>query len=426
MKLSVVGHRVDALTLAYRVAFDPELVPYLETRAKVAREHGRAAVEWRGIEGAIGFSRAARVWHIKSATYQIHIQANAPGSVQHPDGSKEPGWTVEIVWSAMALAELGDVDRAVQEGRAIAERLGGIWETRARRIDICADVAGKRVSEDDVRRLQRRPHCKVSRFARDGVSLDGDGEPIIVHQRRELTGIQVGRGFVVGRIYDKRQELADKHDEPKREAEEATWRARGWDGEAPVTRIEFQLRGDAMKELGIRDPHTTWDMNERIPKMAGPLGARIDAIWQRCLCWMRLVRLTSTRLTRCPDHPVWTELRALVFRRAAVREPAGRVRIRGAVSPDQLIGVALSLLGAREVLECGDERLGVMSVDEARATLKRELADVFLRSSDVAAAHLDRRWGPVKALEHFRVANNAARARFRTTIDQLEDSWAVA
>ena len=59
---------------------------------------------------------------------------------------------------------------------------------------------------------------------------------------RKLTGVQVGTGDVVLRIYDKIQEMADKHAAHKQEFFQNIW------GNVPdLTRVEFQLRRESIK-----------------------------------------------------------------------------------------------------------------------------------------------------------------------------------
>jgi len=46
VRVKVLGHRVDAYTVAGRVALSDELIAALRERQDVARRHGRASFEW--------------------------------------------------------------------------------------------------------------------------------------------------------------------------------------------------------------------------------------------------------------------------------------------------------------------------------------------------------------------------------------------
>jgi hypothetical protein len=177
--LKVVGRRVDALVLAYRVALDEGFLHHLQARAEVAKLHGAASVRWGDLVwGALRFSRAQNVWHVTNEPYfQLHVDLCAPGRVEHAndDGTvrTEPGWTLEIKWLAATLASRS-LQSVLDESRAIALSLsertpatpaGFLYEERLRRIDLCADVAGWRIEAADTLALVRRPRVREDRSA---------------------------------------------------------------------------------------------------------------------------------------------------------------------------------------------------------------------------------------------------------------------
>jgi len=311
--VKVLGARVDALTLAFRVTLDPLFVEALRKGAKLAKNHGRAAFEWcvhvpeddtgtvarrrrlgelparwreetpRGMRtelrsaiwGELRFSRALKVWNIVNEPYfRMRIDAHAPGATDrfspivepsaYHDGllrkdggatESEAGWTVEFVFYAQWLAEIG-LEAALREAEAIVSQTGQVHEQRLRRIDLCADVAGWIIAEDDVRKLAKRPRAKWSKHlgaGDEGEWIDEDAHDFNggadsfgrgSFDNRKVTGLAVGRGgAMMTRIYDKRCEL--ERDEDRRRTEEARWTSNGWDGEEPVTRVEFQKIGRA-------------------------------------------------------------------------------------------------------------------------------------------------------------------------------------
>ena len=291
MTLALVNHRLDALTIAFRVSLDEELLSYLETRAVLAKRHGRAACEFVhqhmatyegfrreiGVVGAawpirkirplcaeLASSRAKLVYDLRNEpNYRLHIQVNAPGGTHEVnDVTGEvfdaPGWTVEVVWYAERLASITP-ERALAESFAIAWGLGYVHEARVRRFDLCADVAGWEIRPDDVDRIVKRPRAQKD-TRDDAAELDSLGfcrkpglgprvEPgecalATTHETgkpgaRKVCGLSVGRGgALMARVYNKVLELGYQR-EDKRAAEMANWTARGWDGVSPVTRVEF-------------------------------------------------------------------------------------------------------------------------------------------------------------------------------------------
>ncbi len=476
--MNVLGSRVDALTLAFRVTLDPAFAEALRERAMVARAHGRASFEWRTrvpeeagpasrvqrtgglrarwaeetrgpteyrreVWGELRYSRAAKVWNIiNEPFFRIHVDAQAPGSTDRVDDrtgerTTEGGWTVEIVFYAQWLAEVG-LEVALREGEALAALCGEVHEQRLRRIDLCADVAGWVIEEDDVSRLAKRPRAKWAReFGEDlGTEAAAQNFGRGSLDRRTVTGLSVGRGgALMSRIYDKRAEL--ERDENRRGIEEERWTNAGWDGIEPVTRVEFQIRGVAVRELGLLDPEIALEcvtakdgtLEHRIltaldedgrPRVLG-LVDRLDWLWRTCLEWVRLVVLERTKsgrlkpVARLPDDPRWALLREVTF--AAVRAPAPirRFRRRSAASSAQGLGVALSQAGRDgELVAWSESPASYGEPDEALATLTERVRGIKTSEAGRILEWLMDRCGSAAAANvHLAVRANASRLRFK-------------
>jgi hypothetical protein len=509
--VKVLGSRVDALTLAYRVKLDPAFVAALCARAEVAKEHGRAAFRW-GVQaprdssgvvssrrqlgplrarwadeadaaervskvwGELRYSRASKTWNIVNEPFfRLRIDLHAPGggalvtcgycrgmgsvkgvACSHCEANgteEEPGWTVEIVWYAQTLADWG-LDLALRESAAIAALMGDVREQRLRRIDLCADVDGWEIASADVRRLAKRPRAK---WAVDDSGVDkAIDEAANVHGRgalakRRITGISVGRGgAMMARIYDKRAEV--ERDERRQEAEEARWKAAGWDGEAPIARVEFQIRGVALTELGIRDPDAVVEPVVRVEPYVDAYGKRrlrrvvegqriltaeedgravqmtivhrLASIWSTCLDWVRLVVPEYTRggklkaASRLRDDPRWALLREVEFSNVRRAIPIRRYRPRAAASAAQALGVSLSQAGREGRLsELSEERVCYDDGARGESLLRARVLALKVSEADrVVRWLLDRGDGPAGALEHLAVRSNAARARFKSHV----------
>ncbi len=510
--LSLVGVRVDGLVIAVRVALADEFVARLGTRAAVAGEHGRAGFEYTNERGSIcgelRWSRAKKVWNLTREPvepdlygYQLRVDAMAPGggtlsdcrrckgrgffprlvdcdgcgtrgcglcrgvgqqeihvSCARCEGGvvEEPGFTIEIVWRAQALAQWGAA-RLLDDAIKLASVCGDVYESRVRRIDLCADVAGWEIRSEDVSRLAKRPRAKWA-VDDDGIEREDERESRGCHgtgalRRRHITGISVGRGgALMARLYDKRCEL--ERDDTRRALEEARWKDNGWDGEAPVARVEFQIRGVVLNEFGLRNPDCAIDPTTRAPLVAcaacgicrpavtdetdrkpkrlvpcecgereareATLIDRLPDVWTTCLQWVRLIVPGTTRrgravpAVRCALDPRWALLHEVKWSERAPR-PIRRHRVRGVASAAQALGVTLSAAakdGRLRPLE--EDRYAYADDERTREALRRRLLALKRSEAMRVLKWLEERYeGPAGAAVHFAVRANAARLRFK-------------
>lgn len=224
--------------------------------------------------------------------------------------SVKPGLpTASVKLRASALASEGHVplwDQAV----AVLARLGTLRPNTLSRIDLCCDVQGLEFTDADFARLV----CPASYRA---THKDGEG-----------VTYQAGKGDVVMRVYRKDAELKAKG----KESYARLWqRHPDYDPDAPVWRIEVQLRGQVLKELGAREVESAV--------------RKLGALWAFGLEWgeLRVPTADGTK-KRWATDPVWTILSAVWgpsapeprIRSAAVMESEER-----AVS--RLLGVTATL-----------------------------------------------------------------------------------
>lgn len=454
------------------------------------------------------YLRGSYTYNVTNATYRVRIDPRAQKEEEEGIAPTEPGWTVEVVWDAQALASLEHVGLAVDRTRELAESLGEVFEVRLRRVDLAADVAGWKVGVHDLHNLVKRPQavarprdltrcaCGYERRAHDKhgvggcaatgceafeleergmffmkkiVQRCGCGCAPEEHTRRgckacgacpgfalervervvpEITGIAVAEGGpIMARFYNKRVQLESQPEE-KRRAEESRWRERGWDGAEAVTRVEFQLRGEAIAEFGLRNPEEcvnpkTVRVDYAHGKVAWPKGyagcplqvfgrleTRLDDVWRYCLSWVRIVERDATRLSRCTPAPQWRVLAPLSFRGDEVaafrrrsrahfmqerRAKAARVHVRKAASVEQTLGCIWSILGVRDALRKHHEG-PVLQIRDSTLTklLRFELENLALASAEVSTNRLVERWGPKVALERVYQLQEACRERFAT------------
>lgn len=208
---------------------------------------------------------------------------------------------------ASALASYGH--RTLWDAaRDTIAQLGAIERLSLSRIDLAVDVQGFEFTDADFARMV----CPASYR---GTHKDGEG-----------VTYQLGKGDVVMRIYRKDAELRAK----KKESYAALWeRHPEYSPDEPVWRIEVQLRGQVLNELGARDIEAAFD--------------RLERLFRFGMEWAELrVSDGDTNKTRWPLDPIWALL-SLAWgdcppqpriRLAARMESEGRVvaRILGAAA----------------------------------------------------------------------------------------------
>ena len=422
----VVGVRCDAAVVAFRVTLADDVKRAFQDRHDVAKEHGRAQIAVGDLRGELKFSRTG-TFNVTNRDLRARVDLKAPGAVDLPDGTREAGWTLEIVFAAQALAALPTtsyqhaIDVAVAQATRIAESLGMVYEARLRRMDLCADVANWQVDPEERERLVKRPHAKMSTHPQ--IDVEDKWAPATIHERQRVTGFTVcPGGAMLARIYDKREEIgrapeagSRKKEDPekrvRREAEEARWRASGgWDGDAPVTRVEFQIRGEAIRDLGLRNPTAPED--PQTGRTFARLGEVLDRVWQRCIQWVRLIVRDNERRTRCSNDPRWEILKGVTFLRPT-SAMHGRRRVRGGASTEQTLGCVLSVLGARSRLQTYDEEVIMASEEIVVSALSQEVRLLFAEAGGFVLERMLDKWGGGRrAAQHLAIIVNATRARF--------------
>jgi hypothetical protein len=499
--MNVVHHRCDAFTIAFRTGLHKPLLEHLKDRARMAIEHGRVSVDADGklIGVADGwelrYGRVSKRWNL---IRQDHVRALvdlcAPGGIQvfEADPSdppfhvrtrdtmivptpyaierleeielvqtatvvEEPGWTLELVWYAQYLADRS-LRSVIEESRDIAAGFGRVFEERVRRIDLAADVAGFKIRPNDRKKLVTRSALRLDPKRSSEVVLEEeDGCDATMHAtRRAITGLTVGKGAIMCRMYDKQEELRVRIEDAngpqevrrfsdKQTKELARWTAGGWNGKDPVSRVEFQIRGEALRELGV---HTADDIVEplvasgvvtaengtiqvterwkkkRPPRVTGAVYGLEDyfpRLWSSCIDWTRLITREKTKKgkekqpTRCKLDPRWEILHNVKWNARVEwtdRLVIDRHRERKPVSSAQALGSMASLVAAREDLPLFDEKPEAYA-DNASAKLYSMLRVLCTWGIDQIAADLLTRWGSAEeAAAHLAIRLNAARSRF--------------
>jgi hypothetical protein len=404
--------RVDALVLAFKLDRErlaTRLVHRLELAARGAVELvlGRHAFELRARE------QTSRAW------FQ---NADLRGTL---DLKADNGWHLEIVLRAAFLAR-HPLEQALRLAVDVADAFGHVTDgPRLRRVDLAADFVGFPLAKGDAECFATM-RATLSEFRAEAKDVGEvptaiDSPHLRIHRDKasSITGFSVSSGNPVSaRAYDKTAELAVLGREEKRGIEHALWEQRGWRGEA-VTRVEFQLRGEALDDFKLRD--------------ARKLEANLDGLWQYATRkWLRLIDPTSaTRRDRCALDPRWEAVQEVCFVHTA--SPAKRSRLRGGAKAEQALGANLSLLakaGRLRRVQTGCDRDGVpfdelafvgrMTEPVADEWARDYATNLFGEAGTAIVDCLAAKYGIRKAALNLAIKTNAAVARFSSIDDQAE------
>jgi len=109
--------------------------------------------------------------------------------------------------------------------------------SKVSRVDICADTDEAEFVISDIKGLTTKAKVKELHYVDD-----------IYYSGKVFTGFTIGRGNpLLCRIYNKTMEIKKSGKVWFYEL----WKSKGWDGQKPVWRVEFQMRRELLKEFGI-------------------------------------------------------------------------------------------------------------------------------------------------------------------------------
>ena len=354
-----LGARVDWMTWSGRVELDAAAMGELETRAKVAETHGRAAHD-------IG-PYTMEVTRKNRGTYELYTEGvkvsicpNAPGGEKLVDlgrtetGEKKeiPGWTVVIDLQGKLCAELGLT--ALTVAWKIARAFGRVMDARLARIDLAADFVNLGFQREDIANLVKRARkapesvevhamkhgvevtrtvgtrkdreddqqrdlflvaaplaplerevdvrfkanrptsslwletaklpVKQSKLKPGDMSVAGvltEDTVVRVHSfGSDVGSIIIGKGTDIQvTAYDKTAQLLVQPPEV-REREYKRWSMAQWAGDR-VDRLEFRVRGEAMKELDARAEVHAWQgtADELVGKQIDMVRHMVPSLW---------------------------------------------------------------------------------------------------------------------------------------------------
>jgi hypothetical protein len=381
-----------------RVTVDLDAPGELASRAAARRREIEdlqvAALDEATAEDAEGLQRSADYAEERRAAQEALrreppavVMATAHGCVMAEDATEHlPGWTVVIAFAQEFLAQWGTPMGPSTIGLVCARQFGAVWESRVRRVDLAVTLAGFDLRESD-RGMLSGTRAKRDDFADLGAPPDEWSFTQVSRHfeggEARYTGMSVAPGNPIHcRMYDKRRELEVKGTDDKRAIEASLWDAapmghlvrydvdwrKGEQGpRVPVTRVEFQVRGEAL---------------DRWPDARNPnaLRGELDRIWDYCTNkWLRIVDPTLrdrrgapiTRKSRARADARWQVVQRCEFWGPASRAFRPCQRRSEGVRTRVMLGYFLSRVAAEEA--CNDD-VGEVGHDRAMGILRRAVA----------------------------------------------------
>jgi len=270
----VYRHGVDSIYLSYRGALSIDSINILEEKKKAAQSEdptvsSTAQLSVAGHNFEVldkGSAPFAFVLKDKSVTQRLSKTANSPAPMAYFQVSSE-----YLTLSGLK-AVVDDLDNVVGS-------LGHVLsEAAISRLDLCVDFS----TNFDIETLRSDDFVtKCEDFA-------------TFEKKPEVTGISIGMGGdISARLYNKIVELRKK---PRPYLLEL-WHKAGWDGKKTVWRLEFQIKREALKGLGI---DTVSDLFKTRASLWEYLSTE----------WLRVVQENpnDTHRDRWPIHPFWKPL----------------------------------------------------------------------------------------------------------------------
>lgn len=277
----IIACNIDTLHLSYFGRLEPRLAEELATKRaaieaaldsageSAAETLPEAEVVIDGEKFALELCRAHGYrYRLVNADLVLMVRPESQG----PMGCVRAQFSSVMLWHggwAHAIARVELLVRAMLHGGVFTR------PHAVSRLDMCVDFQGWIPVDADLLRC-------VTRATYNGAH----------HICAALSGFSFGRGEVTARIYDKTLELAQSGKEWMR----AVWESSGYDVTAPVWRLEFELRREALRQMRMGS----------LPGAFEHLGRLWEYLTTR---WLRLTMPGATdRRERWKTDPAWEVL----------------------------------------------------------------------------------------------------------------------
>ncbi len=323
----VVNRWIDTLILNIKGQMPQELANQLQQYQDQAREQEEDVLtswQFQGCPLAIKPHGSGHGWRWLLYSDDLHLQL----------GKGKWNETVcRLTFRSIYLHSRDLTDALSQVYAFLVAFLGYEPELQVSSLDQCLDLAGWTLTAADAERfvsrgsLQEMPADEVEHF-----------NPEVDRRGRRLKALYFSKTAPHSCcIYDKTAEVKVHHKEWFYEV----WKKNGWDGETPITRIEFRYERECLREMGIECPFELLN--------------QLDSLWAYSTQqWLRHTEPSAdTNQSRWAVSEVWQIVQgATLFLTEAA--PAARVKKIEAEATHTLagfVGFGTSLAARLVVLE---------------------------------------------------------------------------
>lgn len=202
---------------------------------------------------------------------------------------------------------------------------GKVVSEKVSRIDLAADI------NEDIKRCD---------FDDLDLYIGRADKHDLHYSRKKFTGISVGNGDISLRIYDKTQEMKEKGNMEKLMFFYHKWKL---SLKQKVTRVEYQLRGDAIKELFGSSAKKLVDVKRGIPNVWNYLTTK----------WFRHVNTEVDRTNKNQAKNEISDIWKVVVESVGVMAEGFRIKVNKSYNVDalrkQMIGIMMTICSAMGV-----------------------------------------------------------------------------
>ncbi|WP_321493964.1 hypothetical protein [uncultured Desulfobacter sp.] len=237
-----------------------------------------------------------------------------------------------------------------------------------KRVDLSADFVGISIEDIDLWDMRKI----VSRANKRSVHYSG----------ATYSGVSIGRGNIVARVYNKQLELKERQATAKADLFRRLWDLDLTDSDTPVVRVEFQYRREALKTMKIEGQNFIETLDE--------LKNTMNGIWAySSQTWLQhkvdVVDRKNRHHDRADLSPFWLEVQAVEFSEKDLQINR-KTKVRGFINVKALIDQAAGCLTtacAALMPNLGETRsIPQMASSAIKMHLKRRVQYDFDKFSD--------------------------------------------
>lgn len=263
---------VDSLYISYRGTLNAKSEEFLTAIKKMAQKNQTETssnafinIEDHKFEvspkGTRGFN-----FILKDNWFQIQLSSEKSSSMP-----------LAYIQISSELLTFSPLDAIIRHLDWIISNLGKVrGQATISRLDLCMDfVPSFDIENIDIKQWKTRA-TQIDRY----------------HQHKRVSGWRIGKGAVMGRLYNKSLELKKS----KKLYMMPLWESQGWDTQSDVWRMEFQMKREFLSKVGLGHPEQIEELSPRLWKYATNN-------------WLQLVTPTNdSNESRWPVTDEWKEI----------------------------------------------------------------------------------------------------------------------